>query len=309
MTDNLYDIFSENAPAPKLEPTPPAPPPYDPEEYKARKEQERQETYEMLDGTTDKLRYNGELFQTYLDVQARFNRYSVNNCILITAQRPDATKLADYDTWKDGGAQVGKGEKALVILEPHGTYERQDGTKATNYAPKKVFDISQTNAEPEPAPTVTREERALLKALITNAPCEFAVSDDMPENYSALYRPETKTIVIRAGMDAPAIFRSLASELAHANMDRGAYNRSECALVANYTSYILCKRYGVPTDSFRFDATPERFKKMEVREFRQELGRIRDVANTISANMTRALEPQQKEQPQTRAPRSAGEAR
>lgn len=305
MPENFDDIFTETHQAPRVAPSPPAPPPFDPEAYKARKEQERRETYEKLDTTTDKLRYNGEMLQTYLDVQARFSRYSVNNAILITAQRPGATKIADFDAWQKEGVQVNKGEKALVILEPHGTYERQDGTKATNYAPKKVFDISQTNAEPKAAPTPVREERALIKALIAGAPCEFQVSDNMPENYNALYKPEEKTVFIRAGMDGPSIFRSLSQELAHAYMDRGAYSRSDCALVATFTSYILCKRNGVPTDYFQFDKTPERYKQMEIREFRHELGRIRDIANTISANMTRALETRQKEQ----APRSAGEAR
>lgn len=305
MNENIYDIFTEEQQPPRIAPSEPAPPPYDPEAYKARKEQERKDAYEKLDATSDKMRFNGELFQTFLNVQARFNRYSVNNCILITAQRPNATKLADFPTWQKEGAHVNKGEKSFVILEPNGTYERQDGTKATNYAPKKVFDISQTDAELQPKPTVTREQRTLLKALITNAPCEFKVSEDMPENYSALYKPEEKTVYIRGGMDAPSIFRALSQELAHAYMNRGAYNRSECALVATFTSYILCKRNGVPTDAFQFENTPERYKKMEVREFRQELNRIRDIANTISANMNRALEVQQKQH----AARSAGEAR
>ena len=305
MNENYDDIFTASQSAPTVSPSPPAPPPFDPEAYKARKEQERKETYDKLNSCTDKLRYDGELLQTYLDVQARFNRYSVNNAILITAQRPDATRLADYDTWQKEGVQVNKGEKAITILEPHGTYERADGTKATNYAPKKVFDISQTNAEPKAPSTVTREERTLLKALITNAPCEFEVSEDMPENYNALYRPETKTIVIRSGMDAPSIFRALSQELAYANMDNGAYRRDECALSAYYTSYILCKRNGVPTDTFLFDHTPERYKNMEPRELRQELNRIRDISNTISANMNRVLEEHKKEH----VPRSHDEAR
>ena len=156
MNENIYDIFDESTSAPKEEPEVNESSSYDPETYKERKEQERKETYEKLDSTSDKMRFNGELFQTYLDVQARFNRYSVNNCILITAQRPDATKLADFPTWQKAGVSVKTGEKSLVILEPRGTYERKDGTKATNYAPKKVFDISQTDAERKPQPTVTR---------------------------------------------------------------------------------------------------------------------------------------------------------
>ena len=306
MTDNFDDIFTESQQAPKLEPTQPATP-YNPEEYKAKKNQERHETFTLLDNATDKLRFDAEQFQIFLDVMARLPRYSVSNAILITAQRPDATHIADFDVWQKEGVRVNKGEKSFVILEPHGTYERPDGTKATSYAPKRVFDISQTNAEPHPMPTVTREERTLLKALITDAPCEFAVSEDMPENYNAIFHPEARRIDIRAGLDAPTIFRCLAQELAFANMDGSGYNRANCALSASFVSYVLCKRNGVPTDFFRFDNMPERYKQMKPQEFRQELGRIRDIANTISANMTRALEPPQQEQ--SHKPRSGGEER
>ena len=48
----------------------------------------------------------------YLDVQARFDLYSVSNAILIAAQCPEATKLADFDTWKADGVYVKRGQDA-----------------------------------------------------------------------------------------------------------------------------------------------------------------------------------------------------
>ena len=42
---------------------------------------------------------DGALFQSYLDVQAHFDRYSVGNALLITAQKPDAKQLADFKGW------------------------------------------------------------------------------------------------------------------------------------------------------------------------------------------------------------------
>lgn len=293
MDNQFDDIFEQQKRVPKAEP---APPPFDPEAYKAQKQKERNDTFQMLNDAADRLRVDGEMLKTYLDLQARFPRYSVNNLILIAVQRPDATKLAAFDVWQKDGVHINKGEKGLSILEPSGTYEREDGTKATNYAIKKVFDIAQTNAEPEPQPAVTRDERTLLKALISDAPCDFQVSDQVPENFNALYRPEQKTILVRRGQDAPTNFRAISQELVQAYLDRGDYSRANYALTANFASYVLCRRCGVPTDPYRFDKTPERYAQMSAKEFRKELGRIHDVANTISAKMNPVLEARQQEQ-------------
>lgn len=293
MDNQFDDIFEQQKRVPKTEPTPT---PFDPEAYKAQKQKERSDTFQMLNDAADRLRVDGEMLKTYLDLQARFPRYSVNNLILIAAQRPDATKLAAFDVWQNDGVHINKGEKGLSILEPSGTYEREDGTKATNYAIKKVFDIAQTNAEPEPQPAVTRDERTLLKALISDAPCDFQVSDQVPENFNALYRPEQKTILVRRGQDAPTNFRAISQELVQAYLDRGDYSRANYALTANFASYVLCRRCGVPTDPYRFDKTPERYAQMSAKEFREELGRIHDVANTISAKMNPVLEARQQEQ-------------
>ena len=293
MDNQFDDIFEQQKRVPKAEP---APPPFDPEAYKAQKQKERNDTFQMLNDAADRLRVDGEMLKTYLDLQARFPRYSVNNLILIAAQRPDATKLAAFDVWQKDGVHINKGEKGLSILEPSGTYEREDGTKATNYAIKKVFDIAQTNAEPEPQPAVTRDERTLLKALISDAPCDFQVSDQVPENFNALYRPEHKTILVRRGQDAPTNFRAISQELVQAYLDRGDYSRANYALTANFASYVLCRRCGVPTDTYRFDKTPERYAQMSAKEFREELGRIHNVANTIFAKMNPVLEARQQEQ-------------
>ena len=39
---------------------------------------------------------SSELFRRYLDVQAKFHRYSWHNTMLIAMQRPDATQVAGY---------------------------------------------------------------------------------------------------------------------------------------------------------------------------------------------------------------------
>ena len=50
-----------------------------------------------------------DTFRQYLDVQARFHKYSWHNCMLIASQRPEATQVAGYRTWQKLGRQVNKG--------------------------------------------------------------------------------------------------------------------------------------------------------------------------------------------------------
>ena len=286
--DDLFNVQSEETAESGAELHP-----FDMNEYKARKQAERDNVYGLIDHTAEEMKSNGEKFQTYLDVQARFDRYSVNNAILIAAQLPEAVgPLKAFDDWKAENVYIKRGEDAVSILEPVKEYTKDDGNTATGFNVKKVFDLSQTKAQ-RTAPVVTRDGRLLLKSLISHAPCEMKISENMPENMNAVYSAKEKTIYVRQGMDAPDIFRALSSELAHAHMDKeGDYRRAGNLSAAYCVSYILCKRYGVPTDMFHFDNMPEEYKKMETADFRKELAKIRDVAGEISRDMNRTLEEQ-----------------
>ncbi|MFH0769381.1 MAG: ArdC family protein, partial [Chloroflexota bacterium] len=57
-------------------------------------------------------------FRQFLLTMSKFHDYSIGNLILITIQRPDATKVAGFTTWKDLGRWVKKGEKGIAILAP-----------------------------------------------------------------------------------------------------------------------------------------------------------------------------------------------
>ena len=65
---------------------------------------------------------DGEAFRDYLKVQGRFDRYSVTNAVLVSAQMPNATKLKDYRKWRSERVYVYKGANKVVILEPGKEY-------------------------------------------------------------------------------------------------------------------------------------------------------------------------------------------
>ncbi len=57
-------------------------------------------------------------FRNYLIAMSRFHNYSWNNQLLIMMQRPDATHVAGFNTWKDLGRWVRKGETGIAIFAP-----------------------------------------------------------------------------------------------------------------------------------------------------------------------------------------------
>ena len=269
--------------------------PIDKQAWAEKKQAERQQVYEMIDSTALQMASNPEIFKIGLDVMARFDRYSVGNVLLITGQNPDATKLADFDTWKKSRAYVRKGEDHIKLLEPGEEFRREDGSMGVNYNVKRVFDISQTSAKVKPA-KVQHDMRLLLKAMLNNAPCPVEISEKVPDGVGAIYNSEERKIYVRQGMDGPDIFRCLAQELSHAHMDRDDnYTRSNHAFTAYCAAYTLCSRYGVDTRNFSFKTIPDTIGNMEAQDVRDELGKVRDCANQISMDMSKILEKGQKE--------------
>lgn len=264
--------------------------PFDKEAWAQQKQEQRQWTYDTIDKTTMAIVQNGEQFQRYLDVQCRFDRYSVSNALLILAQRPEATRIADFESWKEQGVSIRRKETGFYILEPGEEYRREDGSTAISYNPKKLFDIAQTTAK-KPEQPVYPDDRTRIKALMDRAPVPITISDVLPSDVHALYQPNVRNIVIRRGMAAGDIFRALAQELAHAEMDRGdgRYSRSEVQFHAYSAAYILCKQAGVETTAFRFNRVTELFKDMEPQPIRAELATMKEAAQTISRRMHRIL--------------------
>mgnify|MGYP000668258228 CR=1 FL=1 len=93
---SIYDVFSGGSK------------PFDKAEWAAQKQAQRQEAYELIDNTCSEMMADGESFRQYLDVQGRFDRYSVANAVLVSAQMPEATQLKDYNAWKQSRVYVNK---------------------------------------------------------------------------------------------------------------------------------------------------------------------------------------------------------
>ena len=284
---SIYDVFSGGGR------------PFNKEEWAAQKQEQRKAAYELIDTTCEKMMADGGAFQQYLDVQGHFDRYSVNNAILVSAQMPEATQLKDYGSWKQSRAYVDKDAQKVTILEPGKEYEREDGSKAVGYNAKIVYDISQTSAKDRQQPQEQKTMRELVSAMIDASPVSFVPVDDL--ELPAFYDSSQQTIFIKTGLNEEQLFVSMAKEVSAAVFDfKHKESRDASDFKSFCVAYMVSSRYGVDTKGFRFDNLPKEFAGMETQEFKGELGSMRDVLGEIQSDMYKSLEknkpPKSKEQ-------------
>lgn len=274
---SIYDVFSGGSK------------PFDKAEWAAQKQAQRQEAYELIDNTCSEMMADGESFRQYLDVQGRFDRYSVANAVLVSAQMPDATQLKDYNAWKQSRVYVNKDAKKVVILEPSKEYTRDDGSKAVGYNAKEVYDISETSAKDRQEAQEKKSMRELVSALIDASPVPFVPVADL--EMPAYYDSEQQSIFIRTGLNEEQLFVSMAKEVSAAVFDFKHNESREASEFKSYcVAYMISSRYGVDTRGFNFSRLPKELAETDTQAFKGELGSMRDVLGEIQSEMYKSME-------------------
>lgn len=284
---SIYDVFSGGSK------------PFDKAEWAAQKQAQRQEAYELIDNTCAEMMKSGDSFRQYLDVQGRFDRYSVANAVLVSAQMPEATQLKDYNSWKQSRVYVDKDAQKIVILEPSKEYTRDDGSKAVGYNATVVYDISETSAKDRTQTQEPKSMRELVSALIDASPVPFVPVADL--EIPAYYDGKQQTIFIKTDLSEEQLFVSMAKEVSAAVFD---FKHNESRDASDFKSfcvaYMVSSRYGVDTRGFSFDRLPREFEEMDTQVFKGELGSMRDVLGEIQNDMYKSMEknkpPKSKEQ-------------
>jgi len=171
--------------------------------------------------------FESEQYKKWLDVCSRFHSYSLNNTILITMQRPDASYVGSFGLWKKLGRSVKKGEHGIRILAPYKykiEVEDSNGDKQIiekiGFKPAYVFDLSQTEGKELPTIGVNeltgdvKEYRRLFRALteISPVPIRF---EDIPGGAKGYYNDAEKCIALQSGMSQLQTIKTLVHEVVH----------------------------------------------------------------------------------------------
>ena len=169
-----------------------------------------------------------EKLKEWMAVCAKFSNYSLRNCLLISQQKPDASRVAGYRKWPQLGRHVKKDEKGIAIFAPLVYKRKKEDAKPPpsddengnrelrGFKVVHVFDISQTEGDDLPEPHSVGGEPgpwvAKLEAIIAAAGIELEESDGLggADGVSTKGR-----ILVATGLSAAERFAVLVHELAH----------------------------------------------------------------------------------------------
>ena len=191
--------------------------------------------------------FESDRYRNYLTTMSRFHKYSLNNVMLIHAQRPDATLVAGFNKWKNSfGRHVKKGEKGIQILAPTPYKIKQEAQKLDpdtklplldeNGEPVteekevtipmfkvvSVFDVSQTDGRPLPqiSSTLTgdvAEYEIFLEALRRTSPVPISFQA-MEPGMDGYFAPKKQKIFLREGMSQVQTICAAVHEIAHSKL-------------------------------------------------------------------------------------------
>lgn len=255
---------------------------FDREKFKEKKRAELEALYDAVNEETLMIAEDPEKFSAYLRIQARLNRYTVANAILLLHQFPDAQKLKTFEGWKRDGASVKRGEKCISILESY-SYTKADGNTVKGFRIKKLFDISQTDLKQSPAPFFSGVgSRSLLRALLEASPVEAEAVDTLDHGKDAVYDQEKQKIYIRRMLEPDDFFRAAAVSIAEAQLaEQGSSSQEELRSKAEAAAFMLCVKYGIDPGRLRAKM-PEAAAQMEIKDIKAELSEIRKAFTSIT---------------------------
>ena len=271
---------------------------FNPEAWAEKKQEEREKVYDMIEQMISETTSDPEAFMGYLDTQARLDRYSVANTLLILKQYPTATQLKEKRQWTEERAYVRQNERAIKILEP-AEYIRRDGEVGTAYNVKWVYDISQTSIRERTEPE-QNDLKQMTMAMVNSSPVPVLMNNERttPEQ-KAVYDHDMKKLFVRQGMaNGTELFQWLAGEMAFAQlaMEKKTYDREECRFEAGCIAYLLCRKNGVDAGKYAVSALPNAWKGMETKDLRAEMTRIKTAFGEVQGRMTDELYRMRREQ-------------
>ena len=203
---------------------------------------------------------HSETLTAYLKTMSLFSKYSLNNLILIARQRPDARRVAGYQSWRKLGRFVRKGEKGIAIFAP--LIRRKSEMESLETAAKEsivrgfkvahVFAEEQTEGEPLPEiGCVTGDPGYYLSRLeqfVGDNGIELRYSDEIAP---ARGMAEKGKITLLPDQTVAETFATLVHEVAHSEMHFGERRRETTKRIreteAESAAYVVCSAIGLET--------------------------------------------------------------
>ena len=256
---------------------------------------------ETIDGAIERLaeqlaQGHTQEYLQLLTFWSRFHRYSHGNALLIFAQRPDATLVAGYRTWKRQGRQVKSGARAIIIWCPLlRTIEDEDTglpvEMVVGFNPCPVFAAEDlTDIAENPLPSLwTRlpdDAETLYRHLKTKVEEHGLRVEEiaLPPSKQGMTSP-SGMVLLAEGLDSRNRIMVLLHEVAHAiehyRPEREGASREQRELEAESASAVICAILGLEHPTARdyilmYAGTAEELKA-SLAAIRRMVGRMVDL--------------------------------
>jgi antirestriction protein ArdC len=248
-----------------------------------------------------------ERFRLFLVTMSKFHDYSIGNQILIMIQKPDATRVAGFNTWKDLGRWVKRGEKGIAILapvmppKPKPEEKEEEELEEVELRPVYfkvvyIFDVSQTEGKPLPefeVPVLTGEvNEELFSRLLSlmksqSVSVSFESRAELPPDIKGQYLAPNR-IWVRPEEPRAQQLKTLLHEVAH-YYSEGVFHipRRDAETIAESAAFVVGAHHGFDTGvrSFPYVALWAQDKKV----LEQNLGAIRRVSVAILESLEKLL--------------------
>ena len=206
-----------------------------------------------------------ETLLNYLAVMARFHKYSWNNLLLIALQRPEASHVAGFHTWRKFNRFVRKGAKGIAIFAPmvskknaKGEDTEDEQTRLFGFRTAYIFDIADTDGAELPTfATVSGDPQHYTERLK-----EFIAANGITlefDNGIAPARGLSKggTIVLLPDLSPAETTSVLAHEVAHELLHRDARRKQTTTTIreteAEAVAFVVCQAIGLDTGTASAD--------------------------------------------------------
>jgi hypothetical protein len=190
----------------------------------------------------------------------------MSNILLITAQRPGATRVAGYQTWRKLHRHVTRGSKGIIIFAPlvrNSVDTNECGVETRReillgYRTAVVFDVADTEGSPMPEFSKfdgnPGEYLGRLKMIVTESGCSLEYSTSI---LPARGQCSAEKIVILPDLSPAEEFHVLSHELAHSRLHFSPRRAHTTRLIreteAEAIAFVVSQAIGLDTNSASAD--------------------------------------------------------
>jgi len=256
----------------------------------------KQHIENALDSLTASLEngHSDEL-KKYLKTMSRFHQYSLRNVMLIALQKPDATHVAGFHSWKKHGRFVKKGENGIVIIAPL-VYKKEtvgsddnssNVTEISGFKAVYVFDISQTDGDELPKFARVQGDPSRYQEMLDNVIFANGITLEYSDTLHADGCSTGGTITIRSGLTPAQDFSVKVHELAHEFIHHSGekLSKPQKETEAEAVAYVVCQSIGLDTNTAFSDYI--QLHKGDKETLIASIQRIKDISGKILAGLTK----------------------